>query len=128
MLANAITNHIKTLNIVPTGVALRTGRIEATTVRAVMVMFPLGGYNDQLDQTGFYSGNQQIIVRSADPEEVYEIAFALQQALTVLGKSVPIDGYVLSLLKPRGLPIVYPINDAALYEGSVNFEVRATLT
>jgi hypothetical protein len=127
MLANALTDYVKTLGIVPATFAVRAGRIEATARLAVMVMFPLGGYNDTLDQAGFYSGNQQLIIRSPDPMQAYALSTELQTALTVLGEAVDLDGYSVKFMRPRGLPIIYPINDADLYESSLNFSIRATV-
>lgn len=125
MLANAITDHIKTLGVFSDDFAVRTGRIEASAKRAVMVKLPLSGFNEMLDQTGYYRGNQQIIVRSPDPEEAYNLSVQLQEALTVLGSPLMLTGWKLSNFRPLGLPLLFPLNDGDFYETSLNFDTRA---
>lgn len=127
MLVDKITDYLKSLNVVPKGFEVRTGRIEATIKRAVMVMFPLNGFENTTNQRGFYEGNQQIIVRGPDPMETHDVAEALAEALRIEGEAVQIEGFVLKMMRPRGLPIIYPINDADFYECSVNFAIRAAL-
>lgn len=125
MLANAITDYIKTLNVVSDAFVIRTGRVEASETRAVMVKLPLSGFNESLDQSGYYKGNQQIIVRSPDPEEAFAVSEQLQKALTVLGSPAQLDGWRLSHFRPTGLPLLFPLNDGDLYETSLNFDTRA---
>lgn len=122
MFANALTNALKALNVIPSPFVVRTGRIEPQTVRAVMVMMPLGGFATVLDQGNLYVGNQQIIVRSPDPEEAYAVAETIEEALKTEGQSRAVDGYLIKKMRPKGLPIIYPRNDADLYEASVNFD------
>ena len=125
MLVNKITDYLNKLGVVPETFAVRTGRIEAATTRAVMVMFPLAGFESTLNQGGYYEGNQQIIVRSPDPEEAHTLSEAVAEALRVEGNPVAVEGFVLKKMRPRGLPIIYPINDADFYECSINFSMRA---
>lgn len=122
MFANALTDALKDLNVAPSPFVIRTGRIEPQTVRAVMVMMPLGGFATVLDQGRLYAGNQQIIVRSPDPEQAYAVAEAIEAALKTEGQSRAVEGYLIKKMRPKGLPIIFPLNDAGLYEASVNFD------
>jgi hypothetical protein len=122
MFANSLTNALKALNVIPSTFVVRTGRIEPQTVRAVMVMMPLGGFATVLDQGNLYAGNQQIIVRSPDPQECYDVAETIEAALKTEGLARSVDGYLIKKMRPKGLPIIYPRNDADLYEASVNFD------
>ena len=126
MLANELTDRIRALGVTPTTFVLRTGRVEAGVPRAVMVMLPLTGYEDGTDQQGgFYKGGQQIVVRSPDPEEAYAVSVALQEAMKVSGGEVQLEKWTLKMFRPQGLPLLFPINDADLYETSLRFSVAA---
>lgn len=126
MLANELTDRIRNLGLNPTGFALRTGRVEASNNRAIMVMLPLAPYSERTDQmSGLYRGNQQIIVRSPDPEEAYGVSVAIQDGLRVEGHAVTMDKWTVTLFRAEGFPLLFPLNDADLYETSMRFDVSA---
>ena len=130
MLANEITERIKTLDVVPETFVIRTGRAEASATRAAMVMLPLTGYEQGLDQSAakFYRGGQQIVVRSPDPEEAYRVSVALQDALNIEGGAVKHIRWTVSLMRAESLPLLFPLNDGDLYETSMRFDVAAYLS
>lgn len=123
MLANSLINHLRTLAVVDESeFPLRVGKIEAKTVRAVMAMLPLGGFEQTLDTGAAFRGQQQFIVRSPDPEELENVCNAIRTALHVEGSPRQIEGHLIKQMISRRLPVVYPRNDADLYEGSILFE------
>lgn len=126
MLTNELTDHLRSLDVVPSGYALRTGRVEASVVRAVMLKLPLSGFNETLDQSGgFFKGSQQIVVRSPDPEEAYNVAVAIQSALRLEGGELVLQNWKVTLFRPEGMPLVFPINEADHYEASMYFRTTA---
>jgi hypothetical protein len=125
MLANDLANHIKTLALVGE-LPVRATILEAEEPNGIMVMTPLGGLNNVGEIPRYYQGSLQVLVRHQDPEEGYRIAEELMEALTVIGSPLTLENYRISFFRPRGLPIMYPVNDAGLYEHSVNFDGRAT--
>lgn len=130
MLANDLADWIKSLNV--TGIPqdadgnqiVRVTTLEADLADGVMVKSPLDGMFSTPELPGYMTGNIQVIVRSRDPLGGFDLADRLMTAMTVKPGAVPVDlaGYRLKGLSPTtGEPITYPVNDADLFEHSVNF-------
>lgn len=124
MLANSIANHIKTIPAMGS-IPVRVSFLEATAPRGIIVMPPLTGMQTVGEIEGYYAGNLQVLVRDKDPSWGYSTAKSLIAALTVIGTPLVLDNYKIVLMRARGEPITYPINEAALYEHSINFNTRA---
>lgn len=123
MLANSIATFIAALPIAA-DIPVRVSFLEATAPRGIIVMPPLVGMQTVGEIDGYYAGNIQVLVRDKDAMWGFEKAEALRSALEVVGTPRTLDRYKITLMRARGEPITYPINDAGLYEHSLNFNTR----
>lgn len=124
MLANSLATYIASLPAIG-DTPVRISFLEATAPRGIIVMPPLTGMQTVGEIEGYYAGNMQVLVRDSDPLWGYNMAVTLTDALQVIGTPLEVEGYKITLMRSRGEPISYPLNAAALYEHSVNFNTRA---
>ena len=66
-------------------------------------------------------GDFQFVVRAPDAQESYNIAQAVSDALTI--NEVTLPGYLVKVLRPKHVPLLYQVSEANLYETSVNFSI-----
>lgn len=124
MLANSIANYVRTLAFVG-DTQIRAAALEATEPRGIMVMAPLAGFSKVGEIEKYVSGNLQLIIRDKDPIWGDDMARKLIDALEVIGTPRAVENYSIVMMRSRGEPIMYPVNDAGLFEHSINFNTRA---
>jgi hypothetical protein len=89
--------------------------------RGVLLRADQAGTPIDHELVGLYRTEFQLIVRHDDPVKGDELAKAASRALTVVETTVGGSMYAL-YIRPRHLPIVYPVSDGGLLEFAVNFD------
>jgi hypothetical protein len=125
MLANSLVEKLKTLSLTGSPV-IKTGALAATHEIGVLVKSPLDGMKVDPEMPGYVTGAIQIVVRHKDPIAGDALAKEISTKLTVKGTPMPLTGYTLKCFYPMSEPIMFPPNDAALFEFSVTFQCHAT--
>lgn len=125
MLVNEIANHIKTLPFVDADIPVRVATLEASETKGIIVMTPLAGLSSNPELPNYFRGNVRIVVRDNSPEAGDALAELLMTAMEVKGAALILPNYKINQFISIHLPIMYPRNDAGLYEHSLTFDCVA---
>lgn len=108
------------MNLVDADIPIRVAKLAADAQIGVLIKAPLEGFKTRPDVPGYFRGELQIIVRHTNPVLGNEIAQLLADELTLA--DTDIGTYRIKQMYPLQLPVLYPANEADLYEIAINFD------
>jgi hypothetical protein len=101
-------------------------RLPVTVPTGILLKTTTAGTPIDWELPGFFRGKFQAIVR--DPDFTAGAALAQQVSDALTFDETQLDGIYVKYVRPRNLPVAFPVNDADLIEFSINFDICFVLT